>query len=1230
MLGLTASLATMPRRLESHRGSHRHPSALLGVRRGSRQGGPAGSRDISLPAAGDCRSLLRILGHLVRAPVPLPYRVVRFLELPLLLAAAVLWLAVPTWAQTPGAPSSRVVEAAGRVEFLSAATNTWRTATNGLALVPGDRLRTGPQSRAAVQFSDRSVIRLGEATVLEIQPPRQAGSRRFSLREGLLFFFNRERPADVEFETPVSAGAIRGTEFVIEAAATGATLLTVFEGRVELTSAGATLGLESGEQAEVLPGAPPRRTALLTGERIVQWALYYPAVLHPADLGLTPEEAIASAAALGAYRDGDVLAAHAAMTRVASGGPGTRMLRAALALAVGDVASADAQLATADSRAPVARALRELLQTVRGGPTIPSPDADPQTASEWLARSYTLQADFRLEAARHAARQAVLQAPDLGIAHARVAELEWALDRPRPALEGLDKALRLSPRLAFAHALRGFILLDQREARAALAAFDGALALDAALGTAWLGRGLAQLQLRRRDEALASLQTAAALEPRRALHRSYLGKAWSQAGEPRLADKEFRRARELDPQDPTAWLYEAIHQWWQNRPNPAVRDLERSVALNDNRRLFRSRLLLDRDRAVRSANLAALYREAGLPEVSLRSAARAVSEDYANFSTHLFLAHSYQALEDRNRFDLRYETTRQSELLLANLLAPAGAANLSQLLSQQEHLQFFDPRPIAVSSATEYRSDGDWQQRGSVFGALDGFSYALDTAYDSRHGTEGNDDRERLDLSLQVKQRVSWQDEFYLQAGFSEGEAGDVARHYSPADLDPDLRVTERQAPNLHAGWHHAWSPASHTLFLFSRLMDDLTLADREHPVLFLRQIGGEVRRVSTDAPGFNLDYESKLTLYSAELQQLWQSARHALVIGGRFQAGEVQTAAVLDRALTGPVTDQSLTESLQRGGLYAYEHWHVAEPLRLVAGISYDRLTYPRNSEIAPLTEGDATRDLLAPKVGFLLEPWARGLFRGAYTRSLGGVFFDPSVRLEPTQVAGFNQAFRSLLPESVAGLVPGTLFDTFQLGMDQSFASGTYLGIEAGLLRSDGAREVGALTNSGIAPVPDTPTATGQDLEYEEGGLAAYAAQLLGEGFSLGARYRLSRATLETRFPALPDTALGLEEVEQDEAAMLHHLVLSLGYQHPSGFFAQAETDWYSQSNTGYNPDRPGDDFWQQHLWLGWRFPRRHAELRLGVLNLTDTDYRLNPLNLYREPPRHRTLAVDLRLNF
>jgi hypothetical protein len=41
-------------------------------------------------------------------------------------------------------------------------------------------------------------------------------------------------------------------------------------------------------------------------------------------------------------------------------------------------------------------------------------------------------------------------------------------------------------------------------------------------------------------------------------------------------------------------------------------------------------------------------------------------------------------------------------------------------------------------------------------------------------------------------------------------------------------------------------------------------------------------------------------------------------------------------------------------------------------------------------------------------------------------------------------------------------------------------------------------------------------------------------------------------------------------------------------------------------------GDDFWQHNVWSGYRFPRRRAELRLGVLNLADQDYRLNSAKL------------------
>src|SRR5262249_681319 len=156
----------------------------------------------------------------------------------------------------------------------------------------------------------------------------------------------------------------------------------------------------------------------------------------------------------------------------------------------------------------------------------------------------------------------------------------------------------------------------------------------------------------------------------------------------------------------------------------------------------------------------------------------------------------------------------------------------------------------------------------------------------------------------------------------------------------------------------------------------------------------------------------------------------------------------------------------------------------------------------------------------------------------SLGGLFFDNSVRLEPAQVAGFNQAFRSLIPESIEGLVPGTKFETATAGFDQSFPSGSWFGVEAQWLPSEGSRTVAVLTNALFLPIPDSPSSTRQDLTFRERDLTAYAAQLLGKSFSVSIRYRLSEAHLQTRFPDIPRDAANLEIIERNERAVLHEV--------------------------------------------------------------------------------------------
>lgn len=1126
---------------------------------------------------------------------------------------------------------SQVIEAAGIVEYNLAAGTNWFVATNGILLKPGDKIRTHATSRAAVQLSDRSVIRLSERTTLEILPPRNAEKKRFGLPGGSIYFFNREKPADVEFDTPLAAGAIRGTEFLLEAnESDGATHLALIDGLVALNAATGEVELKRGEQVQIVPGQPLQKTALVNSTAVIQWALYYPAVLCLDELEFRPAETNVLREVLTNYRAGDLLSALAAWPEdLNESSIDAKCLHAQLLLAVGRVDDASGLLEGLPVDASPVLALRELIATVRA-PELKPQMSSPASASGFLARSYYLQSQTDLPYARAAANRAVELAPNFGVARARLAELEFAFGNRSAALNELKSAYELSPRFAPAYALQGFILLEQNEPRVALIHFDKARELDAAFGPAWLGRGLVLMQERKFAEARAAFQAAVALEPQRGLFRCYLGKVASELRDAKAAEKEFNLAKQLDANDPTAWLYSALNLWQENRLNEAIRDLEASTDRNDNRAAFRSRLRLDQDRAVRSANLAALYADAGISDASRGAATRAINESYADFSGHLFRANSLAAEESASRFDLRNETARQSELLIANLLAPPGAGNLSQTLSQQEQLRFFDAKPVGASLLSEYTSNGDLRESGTAFGSVNGFSYALDAVYQNLNGEQPDGQLERREFALTMKQRITASDEAYFQIGTLHNRAGDVANYYDPGQAQIGFNIQERQEPTLYAGWHHEWSPGNHTLFLVARLEDSLSFHDPSANAIFLRQTGGTTVEVQSPptGPAVGLNFDSGIELYSAELQHIWETDRHALVVGGRWQHGEVDSRSDLTRVF--PLTSDALSSTIERGNAYGYYTWKLLDSLSIVGGVSYDHFEFPLNADATPLGAGQNSRDLVSPKAAVFFAPWERGLFRASYTKSLGGLYFDNSVRLEPTQVGGFNQAFRSLIPESVAGLVPGTEFETAGIAFDQSLSNGTWFGVEAEWLNSEGDRAVGVLTNSTFLPIPDSPGSTRQELKFRERNLSVYVGQLLGDKFSLGARYRLSEAKLVERFPEIPDAAANLNLLEANERALLHQLAFTANFHHRNGLFAQWESTWDHQQNSGYAPALADEDVWQHNFALGYHFPRRQAEVRAGLLNIFDADYRLNPINHHSALPRGRLLTVSLRLKF
>lgn len=1180
----------------------------------------------------------------------------RTLELPnavhltarLVLAPLVIWLLTAeasgqTGASTVTATNEiRVISKVGKAE-LSRDGKKRELLVNEL-LRPGDHVHTGEYSELNLSLFGRSIWRMKELTEMKVGFPDGPEKRTvMELLRGMLYFFHRDRPDEFELRAPAVSAIIRGTEFTVKVEENGRTVLDLLDGKVEMSAHGEHEILHSGERGIAEPGTALRKTALIAAKTdLVQWFLYYPAVLDIDELELTGEERRLLQDSLSAYRSGDLM--EALRTYPAERQPvsaSRKLYLAALSLAVGQVEKSETSLLSLEQESGFGERQRELAQSLRqliAAVKFKSwPETgNPELATSLMAASYFEQSRGNLPEALRLASSATKRSPNFGFAWARVAELEFGHGRVPEARRALRRALESAPLHAEAFALDGFLSSAENRITKAIASFDRAIVLDGALGNAWLGRGLCKIRQGKTEAGREDLLMAAALEPQRALLRSYLAKAFSDEGDSGRAAKEIELAKSLDENDPTAFLYSALLHEQENRVNKAVRELEKSVELNKNRRLYRSQQLLDQDRAVREMNLANIYRDAGMFDLSVREAARAVSADYANYSAHLFLANSYSAIADPNFVNLRYETPAEAEYLVANLLAPVGAGALSPTVSQNEYSKLFERDGLGIAASTEYLSRGSWNQSGAQYGTFGNMSYAVDSFYLSENGQRPNNDLDLLQLSFKMKQQLTPLDSAYLQAIYSSREGGDLLPNYLQMTQYPNLRFEEKQEPILVAGYHHEWQPGSHTLVLFGRLQDTHRVTNPDQAA-WQREFFG-------DTPGaiypvwFDHNYRSELKIYAAEAQQIWQQDAHRFICGLRYQAGDIDTTSTQRPApqyistIDEPI-DQAADSSFTRWGAYAYYQWQLAPPFSVIGGISYDWIEFPSNFRIPPISDSSEKKDKISPKAGFVWTPSARTAVRGAFTRSLQGASFDQSFRLEPTQVAGFNQAYRSIIPESVAASTSGADFETWSASFEQQFGSGTYLGVSAELLRSELDRAYGIYDYARTGdPLVAVPRSTTQRIDYRERSVTLDLNQLLGACWSLGARYRLSDVHYTEAFPEipdLPDSDPSFSPAQQRDAT-LHRLNLYAFFNHASGFFSEVGAVWTAQSNRGYSPDQPGDQFWQFNAQCGYRFSRRRAELRIGLLNLADQDYNLNPLNLATELPRSRTFAASFRFNF
>ncbi len=617
----------------------------------------------------------------------------RFFRMPLvgagLVAAMLLALAGPTHAADCTAPVAQLVLVKGSVELVRKGTTQLVAADTSAGICAGDTVVVHQRSQAALLLSNATVVRLDQGTTLTVSPGSGERPALLNVVSGAIYVISRT-PRPFRVKTPYINANVEGTEFLVEAQrASGAFVdpscprepdpfagksetdrITVYEGRVRVTNDAGTEGmtLVAGESAAATASTGPVRDVLVRPRDAVVWTLHVEPILSSEQVS-QPVIACASRLLTVGRIDEAKRKLEAALPADLNKGRPNDAVSYALLTTIA-VAQGDKEKATLYSELAL--------------------KLDDSSAAAWVARSYAQQASFQIEDALTSVRRANGISPDAP-RQARLAELELAIGDSNAALIAATEAARLNPDLPRAHSVMGFVRLVRIETKSAKESFGTAIRLDATDPLPRLGLGLAKIREGDLSGGRQEIELAAILDTESSLVRSYLGKAYYEERRDGLAETQFALAKDFDPKDPTPWLYGAILKQVENRPAEALLDLQKSIELNNNRAVYRSRLLLDQDQASRMVSLARTYRAIGFDQLALLEAVKSLSLDPGDASAHRFLSDSYAG-------QVRSEGARVGELFQAQLRQPLALNTVSPELLTDRRQVFAELGPAQASS----------------------------------------------------------------------------------------------------------------------------------------------------------------------------------------------------------------------------------------------------------------------------------------------------------------------------------------------------------------------------------------------------------------------------------------------------------------------------------------------------------------------------------------------------
>jgi tetratricopeptide (TPR) repeat protein len=1108
------------------------------------------------------------------------------------------------FAQPCGQWVAKVVSVQGVVHALTTGEKQWRPVRLNDTFCPGDMIRILKLSRADIALSNDTILRLDQNTTVTFSEPEKEKTFWVKLLSGAAYFFSRVRRS-IKVLTPFVNAIVEGTEFYVRVES-DKTYVSIFEGQVGLTNEAGSTTLAKGQSAFAEANRAPVLQIVVRPRDAVQWTLYYPPVLyfHPSDLQAPTGWQAIVRKSVEFYIEGNVQQAFESLDGMTEEIRDPRFFtyRASLLLSVGRVDDARSDIGKALSFAPLnsqALALQSVIAVVQNEKEKAlnlaknAVESDPKSVSARIALSYAQQANFDLKEALNSLKEAVKLEPQNALAWARLGEMWLMFGELNKALEAAQKAVSLDPNLSRTQAVLGFAYLTQVKTKKSKEAFEKAIELDQADPLPRLGLGLAKIReggFPKWDpdfgkildkgllEGTKELEIAVSLDPDNSLIRSYLGKAYYEEARDKLATEQFVMAKSLDPSDPTPYFYDAIKKQTMNRPVEALDDLQKAIDLNDNRAIYRSRLLLDSDLAARSASLGRVYNDLGFQQLALVEGWNSVNTDPANYSAHRFLADSYSALP-------RHEIARVSELLQSQLLQPINInpvqphlaeSNLFILngagpsdVSFNEYNPLFNRNRLAFQlsgiAGTDDTQGGEFVHAG-VWGPL---SYSIGQFHYQTDGFRKNNYLKEDIYNVFAQGMLSYNTSIQAEFRSTEKEYGDLSLNFFPYDFLPFLRQKD-ETESIRLGFHHAFSPRSDLIGSFMYQDADPRL-----------RIYGFLNGLA------NLKSKADDDGYSGELQWLFRSERFNIVSGaGHFYIKGKETDFLEFSFL--PFMPPTFTKSnIHHTNLYLYS-----------------QINYPKSVTFTIGGSGDFYRGEMVdenqfnPKFGVTWNPFSGTTLRAAVFRVFKRTLLTDQT-IEPTQVAGFNQFFDD---------ADGTKSWRYGAAIDRKFSKNIYGGVEL----SGRELDVPFLLVRGLGP-PET-----SEVDWKEQLGRAYLYWTPHPWFGLSAEYQYERFDREREFVA------GIRNVKT------HRVPIGINFYHPSGFSAQLKATYINQEGRfqpqGSPPDTffPGEDqFCIVDASIGYRLPKRYGFITVGVKNLfnksfkfQDTDIHMGQVNIASSP--------------